>query len=40
MPTDDVACVIAAAIGCVVLVLGCTCWLWLPLLAVILHDRE
>lgn len=36
----DVVCVAATAIGCIVLVLGCTCWLWLPLFAVILRDRE
>ena len=31
---------VVAIIGCLVLVLGCTCWLWLPLFAVILHDRS
>lgn len=37
---SDVVCVVAVVLGCLVLVLGCTCWLWLPLLAVILRDRS
>ena len=37
---SDVVYAVATIIGCIVLVLGCTCWLWLPLFAVILHDRS
>ena len=37
---SDVVYTVVAIIGGLVLGRGCTCWLWLPLFAVILHDRS